>query len=107
MKKISEAESLLNEALGEKPKRVLKKEANEDLTKFSLKKLTANQIDQALQNSGYSDNRITFARFKKTELVKGSPNFVYECQFDGTEMGMVWVYVAQFTGEISANFDGM
>jgi hypothetical protein len=82
MKKFLEAEQLLNEAIGFYPKAELKKESNENLRSFDLRKLTAAQVDQALENGGYSDNRIQKARFKKMAGSSTNVQFIYDIEYE-------------------------
>lgn len=107
MKRLSEAEKLLNEVLGGK-KQTLKKEANENLSVFNLKKLTPAQIDQALENRGYSDNRVTKAAFKKVSVKSGEIFFYYRCEFDDESgpIGGIVISIAE-DGFIGGEFTGL
>lgn len=103
----SEAESMLSEVLGEK-KRTLKKEGNENLLTFNFKKMTIAQIDQALQNAGYYDNRVKSARFEKVINRSDEILFKYKCEFDDESgpVGAVIISVSE-NGYIIGEFTGM
>jgi hypothetical protein len=110
MKKISEAESLLNEAIGEKPKRELKKEANENLRAFSLKSLSVRQLEQALDNNeDMSDNILKSGKFLKAIVGRRGLNFIYKVEFGGDDWNIeegdtfIIVYIDD-DGRVAADF---
>lgn len=106
----SEAELMLNEAIGGKKKPTLKKESNENLTTFSLKKLSVAQIEQALENNGYEDNGIRKVKFTKTFISNNTINFTYACEYvemgGETGEGTVYVFVNK-DGLIVGEFTGL
>lgn len=96
----AEAESMLNEILGKK----LKKEASSDFGSINFQKLSAAQVEQALENGGYSDNRIQKAKFKKMS----NSQFVYSISYDTDDEedsgeGEVHVYIDK-DGSIKAEW---
>lgn len=103
----SEAEAMLNEVLGGN-KRTLKKEYNEILTAFNLKRLSREQIDQALENDGYYDNRVKSARFEKVINRSNEILFKYRCEFDDESgpVGAVIISVSE-NGYIVGEFTGL
>jgi hypothetical protein len=65
---------------------------------IDLTKLTAEQIDAALQASGYTDNQITRVRFVGMSTLCPTPSFHYHVEFDpaGDDAGSgdVFVHIA-------------
>lgn len=86
----------------------LKKEGNENLRGINFKKFTATQVDQALENSGYSDNRIKKARFNKMSTNKSRAEFIYDIEYDTDDeedsgVGKVLIFVDS-NGSIAAEW---